>query len=103
MLTQRVLRLLLGGAPPSRILCLTFTKAAAANMAERVFRTLAKWTRLPDAELSLAIVKAGAAAGRRGAAQFRAAAVRAHHRDARRSEDPDDPRVLRTAAASFPV
>ena len=42
VLVQRVLRLLLDGAPPSRILCLTFTKAAAANMAERVFKTLAQ-------------------------------------------------------------
>src|ERR1700734_2487870 len=48
VLAQRVLRLLLGGAPPSRILCLTFTKAAAANMADRVFKTLARWTQLSD-------------------------------------------------------
>ena len=32
VLTQRVLRLLLAGTPPAKILCLTFTKAAAANM-----------------------------------------------------------------------
>ena len=60
VLAQRVLRLLLGGAPPSRILCLTFTKAAAANMAERVFRTLGAWTRLSDDALAAAIVDAGA-------------------------------------------
>jgi ATP-dependent helicase/nuclease subunit A len=60
VLVQRVLRLLLSGAPPSRLLCLTFTKAAAANMAERVFKTLAQWTALSDAELSAAIVSAGA-------------------------------------------
>ena len=41
VLTQRVVRLLLAGNAPGRILCLTFTKAAAANMAERVFRNLA--------------------------------------------------------------
>jgi ATP-dependent helicase/nuclease subunit A len=62
VLVQRVLRLLLGGAPPSRILCLTFTKAAAANMAERVFKTLAQWTRLSDEDLAAAIAEAGAAA-----------------------------------------
>src|ERR1700677_5415599 len=62
VLAQRVLRLLLGGAPPSRILCLTFTKAAAANMAERVFKTLARWTRLADEDLRAAIIEAGAAA-----------------------------------------
>jgi ATP-dependent helicase/nuclease subunit A len=62
VLAQRVLRLLLGGAPPSRILCLTFTKAAAANMADRVFKTLAQWTRLSDEALSAAIVASGAEA-----------------------------------------
>src|SRR5260370_40006367 len=62
VLAQRVLRLLLGGAPPARILCLTFTKAAAANMAERVFKTLAAWTQASDEALSAAIVAAGAPA-----------------------------------------
>lgn len=51
VLTQRVIRLLLAGVPPARILCLTYTKAAAANMSNRVFRTLARWTTLPDASL----------------------------------------------------
>ena len=37
VLTDRVIRLLLAGAPPGRILCLTFTKAAAADMTIRVF------------------------------------------------------------------
>ncbi|MGO9675078.1 MAG: double-strand break repair helicase AddA, partial [Methylocella sp.] len=60
VLAQRVVRLLLQGAPPSKILCLTFTKAAAANMAMRVFDTLALWTRLDDAALRDAIVAAGA-------------------------------------------
>jgi ATP-dependent helicase/nuclease subunit A len=60
VLTQRVVRLLLGGVVPAKILCLTFTKAAAANMAERVFGTLSKWTGLADAELSDAIRETGA-------------------------------------------
>src|SRR5215510_5424268 len=51
VLAQRVIRLLLRGTPPEKILCLTYTKAAAANMANRVFETLAKWTPLSDAEL----------------------------------------------------
>lgn len=51
VLAQRVIRLLLAGAPPGRILCLTFTKAAAANMANRVFGWLAEWTQASDAEL----------------------------------------------------
>ena len=60
VLTQRVLRLLLAGAAPSGLLCLTFTKTAAANMAARVFETLASWTALDDAALAEAIVKLGA-------------------------------------------
>ncbi|MBK9080876.1 MAG: double-strand break repair helicase AddA [Rhizobiales bacterium] len=55
VLTQRVIRLLLADTPPSRILCLTFTKAAAANMAERVFARLRAWATMEasalDAEL----------------------------------------------------
>ncbi|HVP98369.1 MAG TPA: double-strand break repair helicase AddA [Roseiarcus sp.] len=52
VLTRRVLRLLLEGAPPSQILGLTFTKAAAANMAHRLFKTLAEWARLDDEGLA---------------------------------------------------
>ncbi len=48
VLTQRVLRLMLDGAKPAQILGLTFTKAAAANMAGRIFATLAEWTSLDD-------------------------------------------------------
>ena len=60
VLAQRVIRLLLDGAEPSKLLCLTFTKAAAANMAERVFDRLARWTRLDDAALGLEIRDLGA-------------------------------------------
>ncbi len=55
VLAQRVIRLLLDGTPPAKILCLTFTKAAAANMATSVFDTLARWTALTDDELDAAI------------------------------------------------
>ncbi len=55
VLAQRVIRLLLGGTPPGKILCITFTKAAAANMATSVFDRLAQWTALPDPELDAAI------------------------------------------------
>ncbi|HEX6218900.1 MAG TPA: UvrD-helicase domain-containing protein, partial [Sphingomicrobium sp.] len=51
VLTARVLRLLLGGVRPETILCLTFTKAAAAEMANRIGARLANWVRLPDADL----------------------------------------------------
>ncbi|HEV7285011.1 MAG TPA: UvrD-helicase domain-containing protein, partial [Kaistia sp.] len=52
VLARRVIRLLLNGADPSSILCLTFTKAAAAEMSSRVFEILAGWTTMPDAELA---------------------------------------------------
>ncbi|MFZ1775091.1 MAG: double-strand break repair helicase AddA [Rhizobiaceae bacterium] len=55
VLTRRVLRLLLSGAEPSQILCLTYTKAAAANMSNRVFAELARWTVLDDQGLASAI------------------------------------------------
>jgi ATP-dependent helicase/nuclease subunit A len=55
VLAQRVIRLLLGGTPPGKILCLTFTKAAAANMASSVFDRLAQWTALTDDALDAAI------------------------------------------------
>lgn len=55
VLTQRVIRLMLDGNTPDRILCLTFTKAAAANMKTRVFDTLAVWTMMEDAELDDAV------------------------------------------------
>jgi ATP-dependent helicase/nuclease subunit A len=55
VLAQRVIRLLLRGTPPGKILCLTFTKAAAANMAASVFDRLAQWTALADDALDAAI------------------------------------------------
>jgi ATP-dependent helicase/nuclease subunit A len=60
VLAQRVVRLLLTGVAPSKILCLTFTKAAAANMSARVFDVLAEWTNLADNDLSRAIAETGA-------------------------------------------
>lgn len=51
VLKTRVLRLLLSGTRPERILCLTYTKAAAAEMEKRVFDELARWATFPDAKL----------------------------------------------------
>lgn len=51
VLTKRVMRLLLAGTPPERILCLTYTKAAAAEMSTRVFRALSKWVTAPPNDL----------------------------------------------------
>ena len=51
VLTERVLSLLLSGCPPQKILCLTFTKAAAAEMESRIFGYLGDWVILDDEEL----------------------------------------------------
>jgi ATP-dependent helicase/nuclease subunit A len=51
VLTGRVLSLLLNGADPAAILCLTFTKAGAAEMANRIGARLAAWVRMKDVDL----------------------------------------------------
>lgn len=61
VLTGRVLRLLLDDVPPSRILGLTFTKAGAAEMAQRVRTILAEWVQLPRSELAEQIFAIGGA------------------------------------------
>ncbi len=53
VLTARVLRLLLRGVDPATILCLTFTKAGAAEMANRIGARLAAWVRLDDRALGM--------------------------------------------------
>ncbi|MFZ4762508.1 MAG: double-strand break repair helicase AddA [Alphaproteobacteria bacterium] len=52
VLTDRVLRLLLRGTVPERILCLTFTKAAAAEMRQRLSLQLRHWVTCPDTQLT---------------------------------------------------
>jgi ATP-dependent helicase/nuclease subunit A len=51
VLAQRVINLLLSDVAPEKILCITFTKAAAANMSKQVFDRLAEWTTLDDEKL----------------------------------------------------
>lgn len=57
VLINRVIALLLAGAKPEKILCLTYTKAAAAEMANRLASNLAAWATLPQAELMMAVGK----------------------------------------------
>jgi ATP-dependent helicase/nuclease subunit A len=65
VLAQRVIRLLLEGTDPSKILCLTYTRASAANMSNRVFSALSEWTTLPDEALAVKITELeGRAPGR---------------------------------------
>jgi ATP-dependent helicase/nuclease subunit A len=51
VLADRVMRLLLAGIDPRQILCLTFTKAAAAEMVKRVEEDLSRFAMLPEAQL----------------------------------------------------
>jgi len=51
VLSDRVLRLLLNGVKPARILCLTYTKAAAVEMSSRIAGRLSKWAVADVAEL----------------------------------------------------
>ena len=62
VLSARVLRLLLEPAVrPEQILCLTFTKAGATEMAARINDTLARWVRANDATLGIELAAIGAA------------------------------------------
>ncbi len=54
-LIDRVARLLLAGAEPATILCVTYTKAAAAEMQRRLFGLLGDWSVCDDTSLSLAL------------------------------------------------
>ncbi|MCB8874972.1 double-strand break repair helicase AddA [Acidisoma silvae] len=57
LLTDRLLRLMLGGVDPGRILCLTFTRNAAAEMALRLQDRLGRWVSLPDDVLNQALAE----------------------------------------------
>src|SRR5213082_3418764 len=57
VLTDRLLALMLDGTDPARILCLTFTRAAAAEMANRVNDWLAAWATLPSGALAEQLVE----------------------------------------------
>ncbi len=59
VLTERVARLLLAGCAPERILCLTYTRAAAAEMHNKLTALLGSWTMLPDDALAAALEAIG--------------------------------------------
>jgi len=60
VLTDRVARLLLKGVQPPHILCLTYTKAAASEMQNRLFKRLGEWAMLQDTALIAALTELGA-------------------------------------------
>ncbi|MGK2922078.1 MAG: double-strand break repair helicase AddA [Methyloceanibacter sp.] len=57
VLVKRVLRLLLAGSRPESILCLTYTKTAAAEMQNRLLKELAGWATMTDEDLRKALSK----------------------------------------------
>jgi ATP-dependent helicase/nuclease subunit A len=59
VLTDRVARLLLGGVRPEHILCLTYTKAAAMEMQNRLFGRLGEWAMKDDADLTATLADVG--------------------------------------------
>ena len=67
VLTDRVARLLLAGTRPERILCLTYTKAAATEMQNRLLRRLGEWAMLDDDALTGRLTAMGVGADEVGA------------------------------------
>ncbi|HUC19601.1 MAG TPA: double-strand break repair helicase AddA [Acetobacteraceae bacterium] len=59
LLTDRLLRLMLAGNPPGRILCLTFTRAASAEMALRLQRSLGEWVVMEEEKLDAVLAELG--------------------------------------------
>ncbi|MDZ7905483.1 MAG: double-strand break repair helicase AddA [Cypionkella sp.] len=59
VLIDRVARLLLSGVSPQHILCLTYTKAAATEMQNRLFEELGKWAMMPEGDLRRALAALG--------------------------------------------
>ncbi|MTH65229.1 double-strand break repair helicase AddA [Paracoccus shanxieyensis] len=59
VLTDRVARLLLAGTAPEKILCLTYTKAAATEMQNRLLQRLGKWAMLPEPDLRDELARLG--------------------------------------------
>ena len=59
VLTDRVARLLMQGTEPQKILCLTYTKAAAAEMQNRLLKRLGEWAMLPEPKLRKAVAELG--------------------------------------------
>ena len=59
VLTDRVARLLLNEVDPQHILCLTYTKAAASEMQNRLFKRLGEWAMLDSGKLAIALQELG--------------------------------------------
>ena len=103
VLANRVLSLLLADTPPERILCLTFTKAAAAEMANRVAHELGAWATIDDAELAKRLTELNGMTPE-GDALERARRLFAQVVDAPEGlQDRDHPRLLPIPPAPLPA
>jgi ATP-dependent helicase/nuclease subunit A len=69
VLVDRIARLLLNGSRPSAFLCITYTKAAAAEMQRRLFERLGEWSVADDATLTADLRKLDANVGDLGRAR----------------------------------
>ncbi len=99
VLKMRVLRLLLSGVAPQKILCLTYTKAAASEMSKRVFDDLARWVTLSEVALQADLFKLLSRAPTADERRPGADALYGFDRNAGRLQGSDDP-CLRGAAAA---
>ena len=59
VLVDRVIRLMLSGAQPDSILCITYTKAAASEKAGRLFERLSEWTGMDESKLAATLTGLG--------------------------------------------
>lgn len=75
VLTDRVALLLLGGVQPQRILCLTYTKAAASEMQNRLFKRLGAWAMMDREALTASLLSLGVAPGQINSATLRKARI----------------------------
>ena len=103
VLVKRVLRLLLAGFRPESILCLTYTKTAAAEMQNRLLDDLAGWATMSPQALRDELAALLQARPRTRRSPQRAAPVRPRARSQRRAQDPHHSRLLRTAVAALPA
>ena len=100
VLVDRVTRLMLAGVDPMSILCLTYTKAAAKEMANRLHERLGAWVRLSNAELSERLASMGQDEASHQMVT-RARRLFTGHGNAWRPQDSNDPCLLRENSAAL--
>ena len=102
VLVDRVTRLMLAGVDPMSILCLTYTKAAAKEMANRLHERLGEWVGLSNAALSKQLIQMGHDDVGPHTLSRAQAAFHGGPGNAGRPQDSNDPCFLRKNSAAFP-